>query len=146
MFCHNPNMTDEAVRPADKGTPVTIEFDYLAHAIHQGKERAVPYIVYGNQSSLHDYSEVVYPGNLANCEKCHVKGANLLPLKKVLPMTVMQKGAVVSTTPPITAVCVGCHDSAPAKAHIALNTAPDKTETCVICHAEGREAAVSKHK
>jgi OmcA/MtrC family decaheme c-type cytochrome len=146
MFGHNPNMTDEAVRPADKGTPVTIEFDYLTHAIHQGEERTVPYIVYGNQSSLHDYSKVVYPGNLANCEKCHVKGANLLPLKKVLPMTVMQKGAVVSTTPPITAVCVGCHDTAPAKAHIALNTAPDKTETCVICHAEGREAAVSKHK
>jgi predicted CXXCH cytochrome family protein len=68
-----------------------------------------------------------------------------LPLKKVLPLTVTQKGAVQSVTQPITAVCSGCHDTAPAKAHIAINTAADKTETCVVCHAEGREAAVSNH-
>lgn len=145
VMCHNPNWTDEAVRPADKGTPVPIEFDYLIHSIHKGEERTVPYSVYGNASSFHEYSEVVYPGKLENCDKCHVAGANLLPLKKVLPMTVTQKGTVVSVTPPVTAVCSGCHDSSPAKAHIALNTTADKTETCVVCHAEGREAAVGKH-
>jgi OmcA/MtrC family decaheme c-type cytochrome len=145
VMCHNPNNTDEAQRPADKGTPVSIEFDYLIHSIHKGEERTTPFIVYGNGNSLHDFSEVTYPGNLANCTKCHVQGANLLPLKKVLPLTVTQKGAVVSVTQPITAVCSGCHDTAPAKAHIAINTAADKTETCVVCHAEGREAAVSNH-
>jgi len=145
VMCHNPNTTDEAQRSADKGTPVSIEFDYLIHSIHKGEERTSPFIVYGNGQRPVDFSEVAYPGDLTHCDKCHVTGANLLPLKKVLPLTVTQKGTVQSVTQPITAVCSGCHDTAPAKAHIAINTAADKTETCVVCHAEGREAAVSNH-
>jgi OmcA/MtrC family decaheme c-type cytochrome len=145
VMCHNPNWTDEAVRPATaQGAPVSIEFDYMIHRLHKGEEASPPYVVYGFGSSLISFAEVVYPGNLANCVKCHVTGANLLPLKKVLPLTITQKGAVISVTQPVTAVCSGCHDSAPAKAHISLNTV-GTTETCVICHAEGREAAVSKH-
>ena len=144
VFCHNPNGTDEAQRPADKGTPVSIEFDYLIHSIHTGEERTSPFIVYGFGNSPVDFSEVAYPGNLADCNKCHPQGANLLPLKKTLSMTVTQKGAVVSVTQPITAVCSGCHDTAAAKGHIALNTTLDKTETCVVCHASGRDFAVDK--
>ncbi len=146
VMCHNPNATDEAQRPAGKGTPVSIEFDYLAHRIHTGEEETTPYLVYGNGNSLHDFSEVLYPGDRSDCVKCHIQGTNLLPTKKVLPQTVTQKGAVVSVTPKITAVCSGCHDSAPAKAHFLLNTTSDRTEACVVCHGEGRIAAVSMHQ
>jgi OmcA/MtrC family decaheme c-type cytochrome len=146
VFCHNPNNTDEAQRPADKGTPVSIEFDYMIHRIHTGEEGNAPFVVYGNGQRPVDFSDVAYPGDRSDCVKCHNQGTNLLPLKKVLPQTVTQKGAVVSVTPATTAVCTGCHDSAAAKGHISINTTADKTETCVVCHAEGREAAVSKHQ
>ena len=145
VFCHNANATDEAMRPADKGAPVSIEFDYLIHSIHKGSERTSPFVVYGFGNSVNDFSDIGYPGNLADCAKCHVTGANLLPLKKVLPQTVTQKGAVVSVTQPVTAVCSGCHDSSPAKGHFSLMTTSDKTETCAVCHGEGREFAVSNH-
>ena len=145
VFCHNPNATDEAMRPADKGTPVSIEFDYLIHSIHKGDQRTTPFVVYGFGNSVNDFSEVAYPGDLSHCSKCHLPNANLLPLKKTLPLTVTQKGAVVSVTQPITAVCSGCHDNVPAKAHFGLMT-NGSTETCVVCHAEGRVAAVSNHE
>jgi len=146
VFCHNANATDEARRPADKGVPQSIEFDYLIHRIHTGEEQTTPFIVYGFGNVANDFSEVRYPGNRADCVKCHVTGANLLPLKKTLPQTVTQKGAVVSVTQPITAVCSGCHDSAPAKGHFSLMTTANNVETCAVCHGEGREFAVSKHK
>ncbi len=145
VFCHNPNGTDEAMRPADKGTPTSIEFDYLIHSIHKGDQRTTPFVVYGFGNSVNDFSEVAYPGKLDDCQKCHVVGANLLPLKKALPQTVTQKGAVVSVTQPITAVCSGCHDTAPAKGHIGLMTTSANVETCAVCHAEGRQFAVSNH-
>jgi OmcA/MtrC family decaheme c-type cytochrome len=147
VMCHNPNQTDEPVRPADQGTPVSVEFDYMIHTLHKGEEQASPYIVYGNGSRPVDLSKIVYPGNLANCQKCHVTGAGVLPAKKVLPLTVTLKGAVVSTTLPVTAICSACHDTVAAKGHFALNTANGTVETCVLCHAEGKEASVSSaHK
>lgn len=145
VMCHNPNATDEAQRAADKGTPVSIEFDYLIHSIHKGNERTTPFIVYGFGNSVNNFSEIGYPGDLAHCSKCHLPNTNLLPLKKILPQTVTQKGAVVSVTQPITAVCAGCHDNVPAKAHYGIMTA-GTTETCNVCHAQGRDFSVSNHE
>ncbi|MDE3087902.1 MAG: OmcA/MtrC family decaheme c-type cytochrome [Chloroflexota bacterium] len=141
VFCHNPNNTDEPAR-TDGSTPVSIEFDYLIHRVHTGGDATTPFVI-GSAPRAVSFADVGYPGNRADCAKCHVAGANLLPLKKVLPQTITQKGAVVSVTQPITAVCTGCHDNTPAKGHIALMTTPDKVETCTVCHAEGREFAVS---
>jgi OmcA/MtrC family decaheme c-type cytochrome len=147
VMCHNPSLTDEAVRPADKGTPVSVEFDYMIHRIHKGEETSSPFVVYGNGSRAVDFSGIAYPGDLTQCAKCHFPGANVLPLKKVLPLTVTQKGALVSTTQPVTAVCSGCHDSDAAKGHFAIMTVSGKTETCLVCHTEGREFSVSNaHK
>ena len=44
---------------------------YLAHSIHTGEDRAVPYIVYGFGDRGHDYSEVHYPQDTKYCETCH---------------------------------------------------------------------------
>lgn len=148
VLCHNANGTDEARRPADKGAPSTIDFDYLIHRLHTGEEQSTPFIVYGFGNVAVDFSEVRYPGNRADCVKCHAKGTMVLPLAKtVLPATVMQKGSVVSITPPVTNACTACHDSSAAKGHAALMTTADKVETCTVCHAETSDFAVSKvHK
>ena len=145
VLCHNPNTTDEARRPADKLPPQTISFDVLIHRLHTGEELGEPYVIYGFGNAAIDFSEVAYPGNRANCAKCHDKTSYALPLAKtVLPVTVTQKGAVVSTTLPTTAACTACHNSAAALGHTALNTTDSKVETCVVCHGPTSDFAVAK--
>jgi predicted CXXCH cytochrome family protein len=68
-----------------------------------------------------------------------------LPLAKtVLPVTVSQKGATVSTTLPVTAACTACHNSAAAKGHAAIMTTDTRVETCVVCHGTTSDFAVAK--
>ena len=150
VFCHNPNNSDEALRPADKGVPQTIQFKYLVHRIHLGQEQSKdnPYIVYGFGGSANDFSEVTFPGKLNDCAKCHQPNTYLLPLPTgILPLTLTQKGTVVSTVPPILAACTSCHDSQAAIGHGQLMTTAGGVETCEACHGPGKEfdvAAVHK--
>ena len=142
VFCHNPTLTDEASR-TDGSTPVSLEFDTMIHRLHTGKAATTPYVI-GSGARAVSFAEVGYPGKLSSCDKCHAAGTNLLPLKATLPITITQKGEVVSVTPLITGVCSGCHDDAAAKAHAALATTADKTETCGVCHGAKRDFAVDK--
>src|SRR5690606_37463400 len=61
--------------------------------IHAGSTLAEPYVVVGFNQSIHDYSHVVYPGQLLSCEKCH-KGADSERWR----------------TAPSRSACSGCHD------------------------------------
>jgi OmcA/MtrC family decaheme c-type cytochrome len=113
-----------------------------------------PYIVYGFGSgspgySIHDFSEVRFPGDLRICESCHVEGSQLIPpypgtalptLRTQLdPATGEAVPADPPQTEPITSVCTACHDSDAAIAHAQTQTAPDGAEACAVCHAEGRD-------
>jgi OmcA/MtrC family decaheme c-type cytochrome len=109
----------------------------MIHRIHTGEEATTPYVINGTVS----YAGVVYPGDRSKCSKCHLPGTNLLPL----PATDLGITVGTATRGAVTSVCTGCHDSVPAKGHITLNTA-GSIETCIVCHAEGRENAVSKHE
>jgi OmcA/MtrC family decaheme c-type cytochrome len=145
VLCHNPNASDEARRPADKMPPETIAFDYLIHRLHTGEELGEPYVIYGFGNTAIDFSEVAYPGNRANCARCHDRTSFTLPLAKTaLPVTVSQKGVIVSTTLPATAACTACHNSAAAKGHAAIMTTDANVETCVVCHGTTSEFAVAK--
>jgi OmcA/MtrC family decaheme c-type cytochrome len=64
VTCHNPGSIDQ-------DTGEAIDMAYLAHSIHTGEDRAVPYIVYGFGDRGHDYSEVLYPQDTKYCETCH---------------------------------------------------------------------------
>jgi len=67
VLCHQPQTVDP-----DTGN--TVDMKVMIHKIHAGEELSEPYIIYGNQQSKHDYSEVVFPtltGGLRNCTKCH---------------------------------------------------------------------------
>jgi OmcA/MtrC family decaheme c-type cytochrome len=135
VFCHRVNAVDNTPAP---GVPQSISFEYMTHRIHTGEEAANPYVINGTVS----YGDVVYPGDRAKCSKCHLPSTNLLPL----PTTDLGITTPAGATLPVTSVCSGCHDSKVAGGHISLNTTADKTETCVVCHAEGREAAVGNHE
>jgi OmcA/MtrC family decaheme c-type cytochrome len=148
VICHNPTMTDKAVRVATAGAAEGVSMQYMIHKIHTGEELQNGYTVYGNQSSIHEYSHVVYPGNLANCNGCHINGSQQLP-PPVTADAVTSPRTFLTTMGNGTAACLGCHDSRDAAAHAFLNTAtfPGSTspaEACASCHGPNSTYAVDK--
>jgi OmcA/MtrC family decaheme c-type cytochrome len=163
VLCHNPTQSDFARRRRDPeavaaASPVaTIDFKVLIHKIHRGEDLAQkPYIVYGfgpapANFAKHDFSEVRFPGDLTDCESCHLPETSLIP-----PFPGTAQGTLAAhlnpadgslvvdgVTGPITSACLSCHDGDAAIAHAQTQTAPDGAEACEVCHSEGRLAPVS---
>jgi len=135
-----PSATDAAVRPEGTGDPQSIDFRYMIHKIHRGLELENGYVVYGYRSSLHDFSEVEYPGDLRNCEACHDGGSYQLPLNSDLePVTTPRD--VWTPMLPETAACLSCHDGSSTAVHADSNTS-DLGEACATCHGVGRSFSV----
>ena len=61
VTCHNPSSTDE-----DSGN--TVDMKALVHNIHRGRDG---YIIVGYRGVVHDYSDVVFPQDIRNCQTCH---------------------------------------------------------------------------
>jgi hypothetical protein len=140
--CHMPSATDAGVRPADAGDPQSIDFRYMIHSIHRGAELENGYIVYGYRSSLHDFSEVEFVGDLRDCEACHVDESYTLPLQAGLE-DVTTPQAYYSPMGPTAAACLSCHDSEGAASHAFSNT-NEVGEACSACHGTGATYSVEK--
>ncbi|HLE28783.1 MAG TPA: hypothetical protein VI793_11740, partial [Anaerolineales bacterium] len=144
VLCHNPMGTDEAQRPKEVMPPTSINFRVLVHRIHRGEEATEPLQVYGFGGQRIDFSGVVFPGNLAACETCHLPGTYDLPLPRAVQSTIVtQAGKTVSTLLPTRSVCTACHDSTAAAGHAELQTTASSVETCEVCHGPGREFDVT---
>lgn len=163
VLCHNPNMSDAARRKNDAAAVAaasptsTIDFKVLIHKIHRGENLTQqPYLVYGFGPSppgytIHDFGEVLFPGDLRDCEKCHAQGTELMPpfpgsalgtlMTHLDPSTGNE--VVDGRLGPIASACTACHDSDAARAHAEAETTSGGAETCTVCHGEGREVAVS---
>lgn len=138
--CHMPEATDDVVRL--EGLDESIHFKYMVHKIHRGAALENGYVVYGFGSSVHDYGHVVYPGDLRNCEGCHVEGSYGLPTPAgALPTN--SPSTFLTTMGPDTASCLSCHDGLAAAAHADANTSP-LGESCGACHGEGKSHSVEK--
>jgi OmcA/MtrC family decaheme c-type cytochrome len=145
VLCHNPNATDEARRPPEAMPPASINFALLIHGIHRGEEASQPLQVYGFGNQLHDFGEVVFPGNLRDCQICHLPETYGLPLAAgIQPTNISQAGNAVSSTLPARALCTSCHDNPETDAHASLQTSAEGVETCLVCHGPGREFDVDK--
>jgi OmcA/MtrC family decaheme c-type cytochrome len=148
VICHNPTITDVAVRPATAGAPESVSMQYMIHKIHAGAHLQNGYTVYGHMSSIHDYSHVEYVGALQNCTACHINGSEQLP-PPVTADAVHSPHTFFSPMGAGTAACLGCHDSRDAAAHAFLNTAtfPGSTtpaEACASCHGPNSQWSVDK--
>ena len=103
--------------------------------------------------TAHDFSEVLFPGDLRDCDTCHTGGSQLLPLPGGLRPTletVIDSGGgtpvevATGAVPPVQDACLSCHDSDAAQAHADTNTTGAGAEACDVCHEEGSFMAVSE--
>src|SRR5262245_47435010 len=150
VVCHNPSNTDSARRAPVVGADPNnqpIGLKHMLHKIHTGENLTQqPYVIYGFNSSVNDFGDVLFPGNRANCEGCHLPETFLLPLPPGVRPTLLTKVGVptpVGAVPPIQDACLSCHDDTAAAAHAATNTAPDGSEACPVCHGESGIEPVS---
>jgi OmcA/MtrC family decaheme c-type cytochrome len=148
VICHNPTNSDVAQRPAAEGQPESISFQRLIHRIHRGEGLTQDFTVFGNGKSRHNYNEVVYPGTIDRCVKCHTATGYTLPLPTGIDSVTTLRD-YYTPQGPATAACLGCHDNRDAAAHAFLNTTtfPGATvpaEACATCHGTGKDWAVDK--
>lgn len=161
--CHNPNSTDINRRVVDADCEVAlgpddepIDMKYMIHSIHAGNTALCGY---GNRP--HDYTDLVYPGRLNNCEGCHLDGTYYPVDPSAVMATTIDAGDDRSTLTddvaisPNTAVCSSCHAGNLAENHMTqnggdFNAMKDDSgmmissgvETCQVCHSEGASADV----
>ena len=117
ILCHTPQTTDP-----DTGN--TVDFTTMVHKIHQGSGlpsvmAGKPYVIIGNNQSVHDYSTVVFPADVRNCTVCHLEGAT----------------GNQHLTNPSRRACGSCHDNvnfATGENHAALPQVSDNQ--CRQCH------------
>jgi OmcA/MtrC family decaheme c-type cytochrome len=140
VFCHRPNNTDAVVRPEDEMPPEGIDFRWLIHRLHTGEELTVDFTVYGFRSSVHNYNELVFPGDLRSCDTCHIDGSYNVPTPEG-SYEVTTERSYYSPTQPAATACLACHSTVDAAAHAYVNTAPFG-ESCASCHGEDREFSV----
>ena len=117
VLCHSPQSTDP-----NSGN--TVDFKVLIHKIHSGSslpsvKAGTPFFI-GN--STHDFSTVVFPQDIRNCEKCHAPSAAALD-------------STAWMTKPSRAACGSCHDDidwTTGANHPAGAQADDSA--CAACH------------
>jgi len=136
---HDPQYCDTCHMPEslDFDGNQTIHFKYMIHSIHRGEELENGFFVGG-----HDYSDVVYPGDLRDCDSCHVNNSQQVPVESTTLSTNTPQ-AWWSPMMPNSAACLSCHDDDDSAAHAFSNTA-FFGESCGTCHGEGKEFAVDK--
>ena len=135
---HDPDYCVVCHMPAETGDDQTIHFKYMIHSIHRGADLQKGFAIGNN-----DYSDVEYPGDLRDCDSCHVGNSQQLSglPDGLLPTTTPQ--AWWSPMQPQAAACLSCHDGDDAAIHAYSNTS-FFGESCTVCHGEGKEAAVDK--
>ena len=150
LLCHNPTATDASVRPASQNPPQAIDFPVLVHRLHAGSMaptvsggQLTPYIVYGFGGSVNDFSDVLFPGYLGDCGKCHVNQSDYPPVPAAR-INVTNPRAFINPSPPVTAACTACHTSKDASAHAATNTSGSFGEACSVCHGVGAAFSVDQ--
>ena len=148
ILCHNPNATDSAQRPASANPPQGIDLPILVHRIHEGAQsppggQLTPYIVYGFGGSVNNFGDVLFPGDLRNCDKCHVNDSQSPPLPPGR-IPVVSPQAFYSPMGPTTAACTACHTEQSTIAHTQVNTSPQFGESCDVCHGTGAQFSVDK--
>jgi OmcA/MtrC family decaheme c-type cytochrome len=175
--CHNANATD--IRQHGAGAclaevgpstaDVSINLALMIHSIHAAGRRqsqgAPPFVVCGNSNSVHDFSDVGYPGAINNCESCHVPPTEdnpsyygRDPARRLAITTHAGADRTVITDDtahsPTLGSCIACHTTSVAITHMQQNggvadgaklangQVTGQAETCALCHGPGGTADI----
>lgn len=130
VLCHNPTAADRDGK--------SIEMGVMVHKIHRGAALARGFSI-----GTHNYSGIGYPGDLRNCNACHVNGSEQLPLTGG-QLAVNHPADLIPNPGRTTAVCTSCHDSQATAAHAATNTDARLGEGCDACHSSTSQYSVNK--
>ena len=118
VTCHQPQTVDP-----DTGN--TVDMKVMVHKIHMGDslpsvEAGTPYIIIGNNQSVHDFSDVVFPQDIRNCVRCHTPEATQ---------------SNVWYTFPSRAACASCHDDIDWVTGANHPAGPQASDAaCASCH------------
>ena len=135
ITCHSPGLVDIAT-PSE-----SVHMKWMVHKIHRGEDLENGYVVVRSRGTF-DFSDKVYPGDLRNCDACHVNNSQQLPLPDGVLPTITEQ-AWWSPTMPQAAACLSCHDGDDAAVHAYTNTT-FFGESCSTCHGEGKFASVDR--
>jgi OmcA/MtrC family decaheme c-type cytochrome len=134
VSCHNPDSTDA-------NSENSVDFKIMAHRIHRGAslpsvEDGTPYKIWGFSNSEHDYSDIIYPGVINNCARCHagqedVDYAEINDLPA--PTAVLTTDGHNWVTYGGRVACESCHDD-------KLRHGGGGEQPCMNCHIEGGRA------
>jgi OmcA/MtrC family decaheme c-type cytochrome len=141
VTCHNPNETDRARRPADQMPAQSVDFKTMIHRLHNGHALEHEYTVYGFGNVAHDL-RFGYPGDLRDCNACHVNNSQQLPLRSGM-LPVQDARQALPVVMPETAACTSCHSSTYVKSHALANTT-ELGESCATCHGPNAEHSVDR--
>lgn len=69
VACHNPYSIDGDTVAEPWGG--SVDMKVLIHKIHYGINLTNGYFIVGHGGSVHDYSDIVFPQDVRNCQTCH---------------------------------------------------------------------------
>ncbi len=125
----------------DPDTGNTVDFEVMIHKIHMGEHLpsvigGEPYQIIGYRNSVHDYSEVSYPWDMADCSKCH-QGS---------------QGDRWENSP-AEKPCGSCHDRTyygegePPEGWTKHSAGPRDDSECIVCHqADSLTPTAASHR
>jgi len=123
-ICHNPTLVDGTSKQ-------NVSFAVMVHSIHRGAELANPYTLGST-----NYQSVGYPGDTRLCTGCHTANTYQVDNVGAVAPVATTGGIITPTVQPITAACMGCHDTKATAAHAISSTDPTFGESCVVCHGK----------
>ncbi len=143
VLCHNPVENDASRRPKDGSAnpPESVDMALMIHRIHSGPNQSRDFTIYGFGGSLNNFNGVGYPGDLTNCEQCHLPGTYVLPIGAVAQ--IKDTRGYINPVYPTTGACLGCHASVDAASHALVNTTT-LGESCTVCHGPTGDFSVAK--
>jgi OmcA/MtrC family decaheme c-type cytochrome len=134
VLCHTPQSLDP-----DTGN--TVDLNVMIHKIHRGAslpsvQAGIPYQIIGFRQSVHDYSTVVHPQDIRNCQTCHIPGPDVLTEEEIAVAPIV--GGTQSSAwllRPTRATCGSCHDDVDFATGFGHVGGPQNSDDlCFSCH------------
>jgi OmcA/MtrC family decaheme c-type cytochrome len=116
ILCHNPGTTDP-------GTGNALDMKVFIHKIHRGSSlpsviAGAPYQIIGHNNAVSDFSTVVFPQDIRNCQTCH-KGSAQTNSWMLMPSI---------------EACGSCHDDLNFTTGVNHVGGPATNSQCASCH------------